>query len=156
MHRTSPVSMIGLGVSLAMVTRQIKKIKQNVLWKILESSSEIIFQYFFLRNWPETWARLRISIRLESLRAAFYLMTSHGRDRPICLQSGKFRVGSSRGSSRDAVFRKSSSIISRLGAPKVLENTSKLEFSSFFIVCRLQLEHQVCTDESISENFEFE
>ena len=63
---------------------------------------------------------------------------------------------SSRGSSRDAVVRKSSSSILRSGAPKVLENTSKLEFSSFFIDYRLQLEHRGRTDESISENFEFE
>ena len=73
----------------------------------------------------------------------------------MCLQSQKFRVGLSRGSSRDAVFRKSSLSISRLGAPKLLKNTSKLEFSSF-IDYRLQLEHRGRTDESISENFEFE
>ena len=53
-------------------------------------------------------------------------------------------------------FRKSSSSISRSGALKLLENTSKLEFSSFFIDYRLQLEHRGRTDESISENFEFE
>ena len=63
--------------------------------------------------------------------------------RSVCnldnFESGRVedRVGSSQGSSGDSVFRKSSSIISRSGAPKVLENTSKLEFSSFFIDYRL-------------------
>ena len=96
---------------------------------------------------------------LRTIFEAMLLMrtigSSHGRDCPMRLQSRKFRVGSSRGSSRDAVFRKSSSSIPRSGAPKVLENTSKLEFSSCFIVYRLQLVHRGCTDESISENFEF-
>ena len=87
------------------------------------------------------------------------LNISHGRDRPMCPQSRKFRVGSSRGSSRDAVLENRVRVyrdLKLLKSLKLLENTSKLEFSSFFIDYRLQLEHRGRTDESISENFEFE